>query len=69
MSMEAFDTAISFSGTEPPEECREIGRRENHILGTVIYYKGMKSGTIYYISERGLEFARHMAALQKKTKK
>ena len=62
--------AVSFPGTAPPEDAEEIDRVEHPILGTVIYYKG-KSGTIYYATKRGLEFAAGMeeSIRQKKTKK
>ena len=63
--------AVSFPGATPPEDAEEIDRVEHPILGTVIYYKSPKSGTIYYATKKGLEFAAGMeeAIRQKKTKK
>ena len=65
----AIGNATSFAGASPPESCREIGRVERGSMGTVIYYESEKDENFYYITEAGLEFARRMAALQKKTKK
>ena len=68
--MPGYEEAVSFPGTVPPEDAKEIGREEHPVLGTVIYFKG-KSGTVYYASERGLRFAAKMeeAIQRQKTKK
>ena len=57
--MPSYEEAVSFPGTIPPEDAKEIDRKEHPVLGTVIYYKG-KSGTIYYASEHALRFAAKM---------
>ena len=69
--MPDYEEAVSFPGTVPPEDAKEIERKEHPVLGTVIYYKAPKSGTIYYASEHGLMFEAKMeAAIQRqKTKK
>ena len=68
--MPNYEEAVSFPGTTPPEDAKEIDRAEHPVLGTVIYYKG-KSGTVYYASERGLQFAAKMEETiqRQKTKK
>lgn len=58
--MEKFDSAVSFPGTSPPEEAKEIERKYHPVLGVVIYYRAPKSGTIYYATKRGLQFAAKM---------
>ncbi|MBQ7863825.1 MAG: hypothetical protein IJ420_00530 [Lachnospiraceae bacterium] len=67
--MPNYEEAVSFPGTIPPEDAKEIDRKEHTVLGTVIYYKG-KSGTVYYASEHGLRFAAKMeeAILRQKRK-
>jgi len=69
--MPDYEEAVSFPGTVPLEDAKEIERKEHPVLGTVIYYKAPKSGTIYYASEHGLRFEAKMeAAIQRqKTKK
>lgn len=69
--MPSYEKAVSFSGTTPPEDAKEIDRRRDSVLGTVIYYKAPKSGTIYYATSRGLKFAKKMeeAIRRQKTKK
>lgn len=65
----AIGNALSFSGTMPPEPCKVIGREERGAMGMTIYYEAEESGNFYYITERGLEFARRMEAAARKTKK
>lgn len=69
--MPGYEEAVSFPGTTPPEDAKEIGRELHPALGVVIYYKAPKSGTIYYTTKRGLRFAEKMekAILHQKTKK
>lgn len=69
--MPNYEEAVSFSGTTPPEDAKEIDRKRHPVLGTVIYYKAPKSGTIYYATSRGLKFAAKMekAIRRQKTKK
>ena len=62
----AIGNAFSFPGSEPPEEAVEIGR-VNHAGTVFIYFRG-NSGTLYYGTERGMEFARQMEEKQKKKK-
>lgn len=68
--MPSYEDAVSFSGTIPPEDAKEIDRAEHPMLGTVIYYKD-KSGTVYYATEHGLQFAARMEEIiqRQKTKK
>ncbi len=69
--MLGYEEAVSFPGTIPPEDAKEIGRDVHPTLGVVIYYKAPKSGTIYYATKRGLKFAAKMeeAILRQKRKK
>ena len=69
--MPAYEEAVSFSGTTPPEDAKEICREVHPVLGVVIYYKAPKSGTIYYATKRGLKFAAKMEKViqRQKTKK
>ena len=63
----AIGNSISFPGSKPPEESVELGRVEQS-GGIFIYFKGVTSGTYYYGTERGIEFARRMEEKQKKRK-
>lgn len=69
--MPGYEEAVSFPGTTPPEDAKEIGREVHPVLGVVIYYKAPKTGTIYYVTKRGLKFAAKMeeAIRRQKTKK
>ena len=69
--MPDYEGAMSFPGTTPPEDAKEIERKFHPVLGTVIYYKAPKSGNIYYATKRGLQFAAKMeeAKRRQKTKK
>lgn len=69
--MPNYEEAVSFPGTTPPEDAKEIDRAEHPVLGTVIYFKAPKSGTIYYATEHGLKFAARMEETiqRQKTKK
>ena len=69
--MPGYEEAVSFPGTTPPEDAKEIGREVHPTLGVVIYYKAPKSDTIYYATKRGLRFAEKMekAIQHQKTKK
>lgn len=58
--MQECEGAVSFSGVRPPEDAKEFKRAEHPVLGTVIYYKAPESGTIYYTTRSGLEFAARM---------
>ena len=66
--MPDYEGAVSFSGTTPPEDAKEIERKVHPVLGIVIYYKAPKSGTIYYATKRGLRFAEKMEASIRKQK-
>lgn len=69
--MPDYKGAVSFPGTVPPEDAKEIERKVHPVLGVVIYYEAPKSGTIYYTTKRGLKFAAEMeeAIRRQKTKK
>lgn len=59
--------AISFPGSRPPEDTVEVGREK--IVGTVfIYFRGLTTGTYYYGSDSGMEFAKKMEETIKKEK-
>lgn len=64
--LKVFENAVSFPGSKPPEESVEIGRVER--AGTVFVYFRGNSGTYYFGTERGMEFARRMEEKQKKRK-
>lgn len=69
--MQEYEGAVSFSGIRPPENAKEFKKVEHPVLGTVIYYKAPESGTIYYTTRSGLEFAVRMekAIQRQKAKK
>ena len=69
--MHGYDNAVSFPGTVPPEDAKEIDRKVHPVLGVVIYYQAPVSGTIYYATKRGLKFAAKMEKViqGQKTKK
>ena len=58
--MQDYEGAMSFPGTTPPEDAKEIERRFHPVLGVVIYYRAPVSGNIYYATKRGLKFAAKM---------
>lgn len=63
----AKGNAVSFPDSRPPEEAVEVGREPR--AGTVfIYFKGLQTGTYYFGTERGIEFAKRMEEKQKKRK-
>lgn len=69
--MVKYPEAVSFPGTTPPEDAKEIEREFHQVLGVVIYYKAPDSETIYYTTKRELKFAAKMekVILRQKTKK
>lgn len=65
----AVGNAVSFPGSSPPEQCRMIGMVEHETMGNVLYYESMTGERFYYITEKGLQFARKMEKTAKQQKR
>ena len=64
----AIENAVSFPGSNPPEDYIVLGKAKPRTV-EFIYYKGLSTGTYYFASESGIEFARKMEEIIKRDKK
>lgn len=62
-----FETAMSFEGTVPPEDAKEVERVTTE-HATYIFYKAT-SGNVYYSTEADLKFEGEMSKAIAKRKK